>query len=218
MRNSIPIVIQEFLFALTTVMIQTAINSFGSVVTAGSGAAGNVENMVFAIISAFYHASMTFTSQNMGAKNYRRVVRTFVDCSIFTVLTGLALGIGACLFAEPLLGLYTSDPVVIQAGIERFTYVTRFYFLCGLMDVMLGTLRGTGHAALAMVMSLIGVCGVRIFWLYVLVPRIHTSVCVYLSYAAAWAATCLILAITMGILGICFLRKKKEISKLAVVS
>lgn len=189
MKIGLPAGIQGSVFSLSNVVIQSTINSFGSAVMAGNGAAGNIEGFVYVGMNAFYQSCLTFTGQNYGAGKIDRVKKTLYCCQFLVIVTGLVLGIGAWFFGEPLLSIYASEADVIQAGMVRLGYVARFYFLCGIMDVMVGSLRGLGYSIFPMIMSLIGACLFRLLWIYFIFPLNPIPDTVYVSYPITWIIT-----------------------------
>lgn len=192
LKIGLPAGIQGSIFSLSNVMIQASINSFGSVVMAGNGAASNIEGFVYSGMNTFYQSCLTFTGQNYGAKKLDRVNKTLSVCIGLVILTGLILGIGAWYFGENLLGIYSNDPAVISAGMVRLGYVSKLYFLCGIMDVLVGSLRGLGYSIIPMIVSLIGACGLRVVWLMTVFVMIPTVDIVYLSYPVSWIVTALV--------------------------
>lgn len=186
MRIGLPAGFQGALFSISNILIQSGINSFGSVVMAGNTAAGNLEGFVYMGMNSIYQTSLSFTSQNMGAKQYDRVKRIFWTCVGVVIGVGLFLGVGAWLFGDKLLRLYTSEPEVIKYGVERLGVVSATYFLCGIMDTMVGGLRGMGYSITPMVVSLTAVCIFRMIWIATIFQSIHTPVILYLSYPVSW--------------------------------
>lgn len=209
LKIGLPAGIQSSIFSLSNVMIQTSINSFGSVVMAGNGAASNIEGFVYVGMNAFYQSCLTFTGQNFGAKKIDRVKKTLYVCIGLVILTGLVLGIGAWYFGESLLAIYSNDADVIAAGLVRLSYVSKVYFLCGIMDVLVGSLRGLGYSIVPMIVSLIGACGLRIVWLMTVFVMIPTADIIYLSYPVSWIVTALVHLLTYCIV----IRKVKVLVK-----
>lgn len=191
MKIGLPAGIQGSLFALSNVVIQKTINSFGSIVVAGNGAAGNIEGFVYVGMNAFHQSCLTFTSQNYGAKRMDRVKKTLFICQSLVIVTGLVLGVGAYLNGEFLLSIYADDPSVISAGMVRLSYVSKYYFLCGIMDVMVGSLRGLGYSLFPMFVSLMGACAFRLWWIAYIFPYNPISDTVYFSYPVSWIITSL---------------------------
>lgn len=206
-KIGLPAGVQGVLFALSNVFIQSAINSFGNVVLAGNTAAANVEGYVYVAMNAFYQATITFVGQNIGGEKYHRINRIILTGIGCVSVVGLVLGIGAYLFGNTLLGLYTdsSDPIssdAIAAGIIRLKYVSGAYFLCGIMDVLVGALRGLGRSILPMIVSLMGACVFRLIWIFTIfqIDRFHVIETVYISYAISWILTAAVHAICLIII------------------
>lgn len=188
-RIGLPAGLQSCIFSISNVLIQSSVNSFGSVVMAGNAAAANIEGFVYVSMNAIYQTALTFTGQNVGAKKFNRIRRILSLCIISVTAVGAALG-GLCyLFAGSLLGIYTTDPNVIAIGIIRMGYVCAPYLLCGIMDVSVGSLRGMGYSVVPMLVSIAGVCGIRITWIYTAFAANHTLASLYISYPISWAIT-----------------------------
>ena len=186
MKIGLPAGFQGALFSISNILIQSGINSFGSVVMAGNTAAGNLEGFVYMGMNAVYQTSLSFTSQNMGAKQYDRVKKIFWTCVGVVIVVGLVLGVGAWLLGDKLLILYTDEPEVIKYGVERLGVVSATYFICGIMDTMVGGLRGMGYSITPMIVSLTAVCILRMIWIATIFQSIHTPVVLYLSYPVSW--------------------------------
>ncbi len=191
LRIGLPSGFQGLLFSLSNVIIQSAVNSFGATVVAANSAAANIEGFVWVSMNAFHQASITFTGQNYGAGKNDRVLHVMKDALICVMLTGLILGRTVYHFGLNLLGLYTTNPEVAQIGLERIKWVCGLYFLCGMMDVMVGMLRGVGYSVMPMIVSLIGACGLRIIWIFTLfqTERFHTPMYLYVTYPVSWGIT-----------------------------
>lgn len=191
LKIGLPAGIQGTLFSFSNTVIQSSINGFGAVVVAGSAAAFNLESFIYVAMNALYQAAISFTSQNFGAGKLSRIIKILFTTEICVVVTGLAMGGGAVLFAPQLLGLYTSSPDVIAAGIQRLSIVATFYVLCGMMDVMVGMLRGLGCTIMPMIVSLIGACGLRVLGVLVLfrIERFHKITTIYYMYPITWIIT-----------------------------
>lgn len=185
----IPAGLQGSLFSISNVLIQSSVNSFGSVAMAGNTAGSNIEGFVYTSMNSFYQAAISFCGQNYGALKYRRVGRVMLICEGLVIAVGLLMGNGAYLFAGTLLKLYTPDAAVVRYGILRMTYICVPYFLCGMMDVMVGVLRGIGYAIMPMLVSLTGACLFRVIWIYTVFRQVRTLECLYLSYPISWALT-----------------------------
>lgn len=188
-KIGLPAGLQGTIFSLSNVVIQASVNSFGSIVIAGNSAASNIEGFVYASMNAFYQSAITFTSQNMGAKKTERVHKILFECQVMVIATGLILGFGAAYFGETLVGIYSKDPEVIAAGIVRLNIICKTYFLCGMMDVMVGSLRGIGYSVLPMIVSLCGACGFRLLWIATYFQWHHSIDVLYISYPISWLIT-----------------------------
>ena len=199
-ESGMPAGLQGMLFSISNVLIQSSVNSFGSTIIAGNSAASNIEGFVYVSMNAMYQAALTFVGQNVGANKYDRVPRVLACCAGCVTVIGLVMG-GTAYFAGPwLLQIYTENPEVITAGLTRMLYVALPYFLCGLMDVMVGMLRGMGASMVPMCVSVLGVCGVRIVWIYTVFRAVHTTPMLYISYPISWAATAAIHTICFVVL------------------
>lgn len=194
LKIGLPAGFQGILFSLSNVIIQSSINSFGAVIMAGNSAAANVEQFVYFAMNAFYQSTISFTSQNMGAENYDRINKIVLRGQLCVVCVGVVFGNLVVFFGHPLLELYTTSEEVIQAGMIRFGIVAKTYALCGIMDVMVGALRGIGYSIMPMVVSLIGACGLRILWLATVfqTEHFHTVQIVYDSYPITWIITIIV--------------------------
>ncbi len=191
MEIGLPAGLQSTVFSLSNVVIQSSINSFGSVAMAGATAAQNIESFVYASMNSIYQTNLSFTAQNLGARKYSRINRILKDCLIAVVLIGLVMGIGAVMLDPWLLRFFTTDAEVIRYGRERLLVVCGPYFLCGIMDVMVGSLRGLGYSVIPMFVSLIGACGLRIVFILTLfrLPYFHSLNWLYMSYPITWTIT-----------------------------
>ena len=185
----VPAGLQGALFSVSNVLIQSSVNSFGSVVMAGNTAASNLEGFAYTGMNAIYQTSLSFTGQNLGARKYRRIGRILTISLLLVVAIGWILSGGILFFADKLLLLYSTDPAVIEIGILRLGYICVPYFLCGMMDVMVGSIRGMGYSILPMLVSLTGACAFRIFWIATIFQKIQTLECLYISYPISWFLT-----------------------------
>lgn len=185
----LPAGLQGSLFSISNVLIQSSVNSFGSVAMAGNTAGSNIEGFVYTAMNSFYQAAISFCGQNYGAKKYRRVGKVLLICEILVIAVGLIMGNGAYLFGGTLLKLYTTDEEVIRYGILRMAYICIPYFLCGMMDVIVGALRGIGYSIMPMLVSLTGACLFRVIWIYTVFSSYRTLPCLYISYPISWSLT-----------------------------
>lgn len=204
----LPAGFQGIVFSASNVVIQSSVNGFGNINVAGSSAASNIEGFVYMAMNSFHQAATSFVSQNYGAGKYKRINRIVLTAQVCVTVTGLGLGNLAVMFGEKLLGIYTDSPEVIAMGLIRLGIITRMYALCGMMDVMVGALRGIGHSIMPMIVSLLGVCGLRLLWLWTVfrIPEYHTITVVYLSYPISWI-------ITLSVHIICFAFAKRSIRR-----
>ena len=206
----LPAGIQGSLFSVSNVFIQKAVNSFGSTaIVAGNTAASNIESFIYTSMNSFYQACITFTSQNYGAKKIKNCKKVLVNSLVCVTATGIILGGMALLFAKPLLELYISEKTSIEYGISRLTIITLTYFLCGIMDVLVGSLRGLGYSIVPMTVSILGICAFRLLWIYTAFKYNHTPNVLYASYPLSWVITGLIHSICLVFV---FKKVKKLIS------
>lgn len=167
----IPAGIQSTVINFSNVLLQSSVNSFGSVAMAGYTAANNIFGFLFAAVNSITQACMSFTSQNYGVGKWKRMDRVLLNCMLLTVIVSLVLGGGSYLFGPELLRIYTSDAAVIQCGMEILLYTTVTYFMCGIMDLFPGALRGMGCSAVPMLLSVIGTVGTRVVWIFMVFPK-----------------------------------------------
>lgn len=203
----LPAGFQGIVFSASNVVIQSSVNGFGNIVVAGSSAAANIEGFVYMAMNAFHQAAISFVGQNYGAGKYKRINKIVLTAQCCVIVTGLLLGNLAVFFGESLLRIYTDSSEVIEAGIVRLRIISGTYALCGIMDVMVGALRGIGRSIMPMIVSLMGVCGLRLLWLATVfvIPEYHTIDVVYLSYPISWIITLLVHII-------CFVWAKRRIT------
>ena len=191
-KVGVPAGLQSTIFSISNVMIQSSINSFGSATMAGNGTASNLDSFVNITMNAVGQASLSFTSQNMGAGQYRRIGKVAMECALLILAIGLGMGFAIILLGRQLLGIYTLDQSVIDQGMVRLRIMCSTYFTCGLMDCFAYTLRGMGHSLAPMLVTVLGVVGIRITWLYTVFAANHTLVELYLSYPVSWTVTTLV--------------------------
>ncbi len=185
----LPAGIQGSLFSISNVLIQSSINSFGSVAMAGSTAGANVEGFVYTAMNSVHQTAVSFTGQNLGGKRYARISKILIECILFVTVIGLVMGNGVVFFGNQILGFYSSDPEVIAYGLQRMSIICTFYFLCGIMDVMVGSIRGLGYAIMPMIVSLLGACAFRVVWICTVFQWDRTLDTLYISYPVSWALT-----------------------------
>ena len=188
-KVGLPAGIQSTVFSLSNVVIQSSVNEFGSVVMAGNGAASSIGNFIYTAMNSFYQTCLTFTSQNVGARKLDRVRKIIIICLIYVTVVGVILGNGSYLAGRSLLSIYSDDPAVIDAGMVRMLYVNAPYFICGIMDVFVGSLRGMGSSVIPMIVSLSGACAFRLIWIATYFASHHTIDVLYVSYPISWIIT-----------------------------
>ena len=200
MQIGLPAGFQGVVFSLSNVVIQSAINSFGATVVAGNSAASNIEGFVYVAMNAFYQACISFTSQNYGARKMDRIPKILITSEFYVIMTGVILGNLAYFFGNELLHIYSSSDDVIAAGLVRMSVICTTYALCGVMDVLVGALRGIGYSIVPMIVSLLGACVLRLIWIATVfqIDKYHSARTVYLSYPISWT-------ITLSVHLICFL-------------
>ena len=191
LRIGLPAGMQGCIFSLSNVLIQKSINGFGKVTVSGSSAASNLEGFVYVSMNSFHQATLSFMSQNYGAGRYDRLKKIVFGGLFCVTIVGLTLGNFEYFFGRPLLSIYSSSENVIDAGVIRLSIICTSYFLCGVMDVMVGALRGLGYSFVPMLVSLCGVCGIRLAWLFTVFesPKYHVIETVYISYPISWFIT-----------------------------
>ena len=208
LRLGIPAGFQGIVFSLSNVLIQSSVNSFGASAMAGNAAASNIEGFIYVSMNAFHHTCLSFTSQNYGAKNFERIKRVLITCLVMVSGIGFLLGVAAYVFGPNLLSIYANSSdakAVIEYGMIRMGIIMFTYFTCGMMDVMVGAIRGLGYSLMPTIVSLCGACLFRIIWIYTAFRSIRTLTCLYISYPISWV-------LTFSVHLICFLivlRKKK---------
>lgn len=198
----IPAGIQSTVINFSNALLQSSVNSFGSTAMAGYTAANNVLGFLYASVNAVTQACMSFTSQNYGVGKYKRMDRVLLNCGILSFIIAFVLGCGSYIFGGEILKIYTEDPEVIRCGVEILSITTVPYFLCGIMDLFPGALRGMGHSGVPMILSIIGTVGTRIVWIFWIFPQNRSLYTLFISYPASWAIT-----IVMQVICFIFVRR-----------
>ena len=198
----IPAGIQSTVINFSNALLQSSVNSFGSTAMAGYTVANNVLGFLYASVNAVTQACMSFTSQNYGVGKYKRMDRVLLDCGILSFVIAFVLGCGSYIFGGEILKIYTEDPEVIRCGVEILSITTVPYFLCGIMDLFPGALRGMGHSGVPMILSIIGTVGTRIVWIFWIFPQNRSLYTLFISYPASWAIT-----IVMQVICFIFVRR-----------
>ncbi|MDY2558542.1 MAG: MATE family efflux transporter [Candidatus Faecousia sp.] len=195
LRIGIPAGIQSCMFSLSNVLLQSAVNSFGAVAVSGNAAVANLEGFMYVIENSFHQTAVNFVGQNCGALQFRRVKKVTGLCMLYAAVAGLLFGGLMCLFGPQLLSLYITDsPEAIAIGISRMLVDVAPYFLFGLQDVVTGALRGIGASFVSMILTVLGICGIRVLWIYTVfqIPRFHSQTVLYVSYPLSWIVTLII--------------------------
>lgn len=198
----IPAGIQSTVINFSNALLQSSVNSFGSTAMAGYTAANNVLGFLYASVNAVTQACMSFTSQNYGVGKYKRMDRVLLNCGILSFIIAFVLGCGSYIFGGEILKIYTEDPEVIRCGVEILSITTVPYFLCGIMDLFPGALRGMGHSGVPMILSIIGTVGTRIVWIFWIFPEYRSLYTLFISYPASWGIT-----IVMQVICFIFVRR-----------
>ena len=188
-RIGLPAGFQGAMFSISNVLIQSSINTFGAVAVAGNTASMSLEGFVYSAMNSYNQTAMSFTGQNMGAGKFDRVKRIMWLCLACVTVTGLLLGGLSILFGHRLLGFYSNEAEVIAVGFRRVTIIMSLYFICGLMDSMVGVIRGMGYSIMPMIVSLLGACVFRVIWVYTAFRIVPTLECLYVSYPISWTLT-----------------------------
>ncbi len=192
LRIGLPAGLQSMLFSITNVMIQSSVNSFGSVVMAGNSAAGNIDGFIYVAMNSVTQTAMAFTGQNMGARKYERIGPILKNCLLLVVLVSGVMGALSCIFREQLISIYANgDPEVIFWGAQRMLIVSAPYFIYGLSDTMVGVVRGMGNSTMPMIISVFGICAFRILWLYTAFAMQPTYAMLMIGYPVSWTVTML---------------------------
>lgn len=199
----IPAGIQSTVINFSNALLQSSVNSFGSTAMAGYTAANNILGFLYVSVNAVTQACMSFTSQNYGVGKYKRMDRVLINCLILSVVISGVLGCGSYAFGTEILKVYTEDPKVIQCGLEILSMTTVTYFLCGIMDLFPGALRGMGRSGVPMILSIIGTVGTRIVWIFMLFPQHRSLKFLFISYPVSWLFT-----IVMQVICFYFVRKQ----------
>lgn len=191
-RIGVPAGLQGAMFSISNVLIQSSVNSFGSIAMAGNTAAQNIEGFAYTAMNALHQGAVSFSGQNYGAHKFKRIAKTTLICEGMVMVVGILMSVIILVLRYPLLGLYSTDAEVIEFGINRLLIICTTYFLCGMMDVMVGILRGMGYAIAPMIVSLTGVCALRVIWIYTIFKNNHTLQVLYFSYPVTWTITFLV--------------------------
>ena len=190
-KIGLPAGFQGMLFSFSNMVIQSGVNSFGATFVAGNSAAQSIEGFIYISMNSFAQGTLTFAGQNMGAHKFDRIKKLIVISEASVIMVGLVLGLTALFMGRSLLGIYSSNQGVIDAGMLRLTVILTTYFTCGMMDCMASAIRGVGHSVMPMIVTLVGACGLRMVYLFTFfrIPRFHTFQSIFYSYPLSWVVT-----------------------------
>ena len=197
-KIGLPAGFQGMLFSFSNMVIQSGVNSFGATFVAGNSAAQSIEGFIYISMNSFAQGTLTFAGQNMGAHKFDRIKKLIVISEFSVIAVGLVLGLTALFFGRSLLGIYSSNHEVIDAGMLRLTVILMTYFTCGMMDCMASAIRGIGHSVMPMIVTLVGACGLRMVYLFTFfrIPKFHTFQSIFYSYPLSWVVTFIFLTIS----------------------
>ena len=199
----LPAGIQSTVINFSNVLLQSSVNSFGEIAMAGYTAANNILGFLYVSVNSITQACMSFTSQNYGVRKFKRMDKVLIDCMILSVIVSVVIGGGSYILGRQILGIYTNQSEVIECGMEILSISTIPYFLCGIMDMLPGAMRGVGYSAVPMVLSIVGTVGTRLVWIYGVFPSHRSLYELFISYPASWFIT-----IVMQAICLVFVRKK----------
>ena len=199
----VPAGIQSTVINFSNVLLQSSVNSFGEIAMAGYTAANNILGFLYVSVNSITQACMSFTSQNYGVRKFKRMDKVLIDCMILSVIVSVVIGGGSYILGRQILGIYTNQSEVIECGMEILSISTIPYFLCGIMDMLPGAMRGVGYSAVPMVLSIVGTVGTRLVWIYGVFPSHRSLYELFISYPASWFIT-----IVMQAICLVFVRKK----------
>ena len=203
LKVGLPAGIQSTVINFSNVLLQSSVNSFGEIAMAGYTAANNILGFLYVSVNSVTQACMSFTSQNYGVRKFKRMDKVLADCAILSIIVSVVIGGGSYLLGHQILGIYTKQEYVIQCGMEILSISTIPYFLCGLMDMIPGSMRGVGYSAVPMILSIIGTVGTRLVWIYGVFPEHRSLYVLFMSYPVSWGLT-----IVMQAICLVFVRRK----------
>ena len=203
LKVGLPAGIQSTVINFSNVLLQSSVNSFGEIAMAGYTAANNILGFLYVSVNSVTQACMSFTSQNYGVRKFKRMDKVLADCAILSIIVSVVIGGGSYLLGHQILGIYTKQEDVIQCGMEILSISTIPYFLCGLMDMIPGSMRGVGYSAVPMILSIIGTVGTRLVWIYGVFPEHRSLYVLFMSFPVSWGLT-----IVMQAICLVFVRRK----------
>lgn len=199
-KIGVPAGIQNSMFSIANVIIQSSVNSFGENAMAGIAAGSNYDSYIYTCTNAFAQTTMTFTSQNVGAEKYENIGKVYGRCMALVCAVGGVLSLLGYIFRGQIVGLFSDVPEVITIGAERMQLIMPFYITCSLQDVVAGQIRGLGKSTGPMLVSLLGTCGVRLLWIFVFLPMNRTLMYLFIAYPLSWGVTFIAQAILYTVL------------------
>lgn len=197
LKVGLPAGIQSTVINFSNVLLQSSVNSFGEIAMAGYTAANNILGFLYVSVNSVTQACMSFTSQNYGVRKFKRMDKVLANCAILSIIVSVVIGGGSYLLGHQILGIYTKQEDVIQCGMEILSISTIPYFLCGLMDMIPGSMRGVGYSAVPMILSIIGTVGTRLVWIYGVFPEHRSLYVLFMSYPVSWGLTIVMQAICL---------------------
>ena len=209
LRIGIPAGVQNALFSISNVIIQSNVNTFGSDAMAGISAGSNFDAYIYTATNGFSQAAMTFISQNVGAKKKENLRHVFLVCLATAAGAALVLQTVGFFLREQIVSVFTTDPNVIAVGVQRMALIMPFYVFCSLLDVTSGAVRGFGRSFEIMLVSLFGTCVLRVAWVLFVLPLRRTLTFLYVAYPLSWGITFLV---AVGLFLV--LTRKKRLEKM----
>ncbi len=211
----LPAGLQGMLFSISNLLIQSSVNSFGKIVIAGNSASANVEGFAFTAMNAFHQGAVAFTGQNKGAGRYDRIGKILRTSLLYAFITGVVFAVIYNVFSYELIDLYTNSEEVIKAGVTRLVIIATAYFLAGMMDVVVGAIRGLGYSVVPMIVSVFGICIFRVFWIFCIFSQeqYHTIESIYYSYPISWILTLSVQLICYMVIKVKVIDKKRKQSR-----
>lgn len=200
LKVGLPSGILNSFFSIANVLIQTNLNVFGYSLVAGSSTGSNLEGFVYTSMNAVSNATVTFAGQNYGAKKPERIKKTAIEASIMIIVISLIWTLVLLTAGQYIAKLYTPDPVVIQYACERMKIILPIYFVCGIVEVLVGCMRGMGYSFTPMIANFFCICVFRIVWIYTACKAVNTPQMLYLSWPISWILNIVVDGIIMAII------------------
>ena len=200
-KIGLPAGLQNSMFSISNIIIQSAVNSFGTAVMSGSSAAQSINGFQFVLLNGVSQATVNFVGQNYGAQNYQRVKQVKRISQLYVTVTGLVTAAIIVYFRRALLGIYITDSeAALEAGEAKILFACTFCFINALYEVTAASLRGIGSSTAPAIISIVGICGVRLLIVYTIfrIPEYHTLYVLFSTYPASWTVTLLVGTIVYG--------------------